>query len=61
MLGDISFIEIIGLENVKKQCEEDYEEIMRLLKKTKHAYENKFSDRFFVTIVHEDGTREEIS
>ena len=61
MLGDISFIEIIGLENVKKQCEEDYEEIMRLLKKTKHAYENKFSDRFFVTIVHEDGTREELS
>ncbi len=60
MLGGINYIEILGMENVKKISAEDYKEILSLLKETKHAYDDKFFDRFFVTIVHEDGTREEI-
>ena len=60
MLGGINHIEILGLNNVKKICKEDYENILKLFKETKHAYNNKFSDRFFVTIIHEDGTREEV-
>lgn len=60
MLGDISIIEIVGFDHVKDVCKEDYEDIMKLLKKTKHAYNDRFSDRFFVTIIHEDGSCEEI-
>lgn len=60
MLGDINYIEVLGLENVKSISSEDYTDILRLLSATKHAYDDAFSDRFFVTIVHGDGTREEI-
>ena len=60
MLGGINYIEIHGFNNVMKKYPDEGEQISALLQETKHAYGNKYSDRFFVTIVHEDGTREEI-
>ena len=60
MLGGINYIEIQGFSNIMKKYPEESKEIYRLLRETKHAFGNKYSNRFFVTIVHEDGTREEI-
>ena len=60
MLGEINYIEIHGAENLEKISPEDFKDIFQLLKAAKHAYDDAFSNRFFVTIVHEDGTREEI-
>ena len=60
MLGGINYIEIQGFSNIMEKYPEESKEIYRLLRETKHAYKNKYSNRFFVTIVHEDGTREEI-
>ena len=60
MLGDVSIIEIYNSESLSKKYLEYWKDIVEVFKDTKHAYNDKYSDRFFVTIVHEDGTREEI-
>ena len=58
MLGTISIIEIHGLEKLEKYDGYD-KRVIDIFRDAKHVYD-EFSDRFFVTIVHEDGTREEI-
>ena len=59
MLGDISIIEIHGLDKLEKY--ENYDKrLLKIFSDAKHAFDNEFADRFLVTIVHEDGTREEI-
>ena len=60
MLGDISIIEIYNSEVISKKYHEEWQGIIEVFRETKHAYNDKYSDRFFVTIVHKDGTREEI-
>lgn len=60
MLGDPSYIEIIGFEDVQKRYKNEWESLIRIFKKAKHAYNDQYIDSFFVTIVHRDGTREEI-
>ena len=60
MLGGINYIELHGFDVIEKRYPEESKEIYSILQETKHAYNDKYSDRFFVTIVHEDGTREEI-
>ena len=60
MLGDISIIEIYNSEVISKKYPDEWHGIIEILKETKHAYGDKYSDRFFVTIVHQDGTRKEI-
>ena len=59
MLAWESHIELIGLEKLKKYDAYD-KKLIEVFSDAKHDYNDKFSDRFFVTIVHEDGTREEI-
>ena len=60
MLGDFYQIDIVGFENIKKIYNDEWNNIINIFKKAKHAYGDKYSDRFFVTLIHEDGTREEI-
>ena len=60
MLGGINYIEIQGFDNIKKKHPKESQEIYSIFKEAKHAYENKYSNRFFVTIVHDDGSREEL-
>ena len=59
MLCDISIIEIYGLEKLKKHDGYD-QRLLNVFSDTKHTWGEKSSNRFFVTIIHEDGTREEI-
>ncbi len=59
MLGDVSIIEILGLEKIKKYDGYD-QRLLQVFSDTKHAFDDAFSDRFFVKIVREDGTIEEI-
>ena len=59
MLCDISIIEVYGLEKIAKYGNYD-KRIKEVFYVSTHAFDNEFSDRFFVTIIHEDGTREEI-
>lgn len=59
MLCDISVIEILGIERLEKYDGYD-KKILQTFYDTKHAYEGEFADRFLVTVVREDGTREEI-
>ena len=60
MLGGINYIEIHGFDVIEKKFPEEIKGIRSVLQETKHAYNNKYSDRFFVSIIHPDGTREEI-
>ena len=59
MLCDISYIEIYNIENIKKFKNYD-EQLLKILTECKHAFDNKFSDRFFVTIYYKEGTKKEI-
>lgn len=59
MLCDISIIEIYGLEKLKKHDGYD-QRLLNVFSDTKHTWGEKSSNRFFVTIIHEDGTREEL-
>ena len=61
MLGSISHIEVYGFENIEKRFYDESREILAIFRQTKHAYADKYSNRFFVTLIHEDGTREEIT
>ena len=59
MLCYNSIIEIHGLENLKKYNDYD-KKIIEVFQDAKHDWGDEFADRLLVTIVHEDGTREEI-
>ena len=59
MLCDISIIEIHGIEKLKKYDGYD-KKVLEVFSETKHAWGEEYSDRFLVTVVHEDGTREEL-
>ena len=59
MLCDVSVIEIYGLEKLKKYDGYD-QRLLGVFSDTKHAWGQKSSNRFFVTVVHDDGTREEL-
>lgn len=61
MLGGINYIEIHGFDTIKKTYPKESKAICSIFQEAKHAYGDKFSNRFFVTIIHEDGTREEIT
>lgn len=60
MLGDPSYIEIYGFENVEKQYKSEWDSIIRTFKDAKHAYENKYADKFIVRLIHKNGKVEEI-
>lgn len=60
MLGDPSYIELLGAEEVQKRYKSEWDSVVRIFKKAKHAYNDKYSDSFIVMLVHKDGTREEI-
>ena len=60
MLGDPSYIEIIGFEDVQQRYKNEWDSVIGIFKKAKHAYNNQYADCFFVTIAHQDGRREEI-
>lgn len=59
MLGDISIIEIYGIEKLEKYDRYD-KKIIEVFYDSKHAFNDQFSDRFIVTINRANGTREEI-
>ena len=60
MLGGINYIEIHGFENIKNKFPERSEKIYSVFKDVKHAYNDRFFDRFFVTLVNADGARKEV-
>ena len=60
MLSNTSIIEICNFNKVSKIYNEEWQGIIEVFKDVKHAYEDKYSDRFFVTLIHPDGAREEI-
>jgi ribonuclease inhibitor len=60
LLSGITHIEIYNSEKISKKYNDEWQGIVEVLKETKHAYGDKYSNKFFVTIVHEDGTHEEI-
>lgn len=59
LLSGITYIEIFNIKHIAKFNNYDVK-LKDLFKEAKHAYDDKYSDNFFVTIVREDGTREEI-
>lgn len=59
MLCDVSIIEIVGIEKVAEFNNYD-QRLIKVFHDTKHAFDNHFFDRFFVTIIHKDGKCEEI-
>ena len=60
MLGDPSYIELSGFENVQMRYKKDWDMIISIFKLAKHACNDKYSNSFIVILVHNDGTREEI-
>ena len=59
LLSGLTYIEIFNLDKIKRFNNYD-ERLINILSECKHTYGNKYSENFFVTIVHEDGIREEI-
>ena len=60
MLGDWADIELVGFEGVAKKFSDEWNGILRIFARTKHAYGDRYSDRFFVTLVYKGGSHEEI-
>ena len=60
LLSGITYIEIFNIKHIAKFSNYDVK-LKDVFKEAKHAYNGKYSDNFFVTIVREDGTREEIT
>ena len=61
MLGGVNYVEIYGFDNVKAHYPEEAQDIYDVFYKAKHAYDGKYVNRFFVTLIHEDGTRESVT
>lgn len=60
MLGDDIQIDIIGFENIKRKYSNEWNKIIQIFKKIKHAYGDKYSDSFFVTLIYENEMSEDI-
>ena len=60
LLSGNTYIEIFNTEKIENKFSNEWQEIIEIFEKTKHAYNDKYSDRFFVTIVNQNGTREEL-
>lgn len=60
LLSGLTHIEIVNFEKISTAFSEEWKGIMKVFRDTKHAYGDKYSDRFFVFMVWDDGTREEI-
>ena len=60
MLGDPTYIELLGVEEVQKRYKSEWDSIVRVFIKIKHAYNDKYSNSFIVVLVNNDGTREEL-
>ena len=60
LLSGVTYIEISGFEKIEKNFMDEWQGIVDVFKDTKHAYGDKYSDRFFVTLIHDDGRRDEI-
>ena len=60
LLSGITYIEFYNTKQLSIKFSDEWKRIMKIFRETKHAYKSKYSNRFFITIVHEDGTREEI-
>ena len=60
LLSGRTYIEIFGFERIEKSFADEWQGIVEVLQDTKHAYGDKYTDRFFVTLIHDDGRREEI-
>ncbi len=61
MLGSVSIIEVKAFDELDKKFNGAFSEIIEVFKETKHAYDDEFSDRFFVKLVYQNGKREEIT
>ena len=59
LLSGVTHIEIFCLDKIKTINDYDAK-LKEIFSEVKHAYNDRFADKFFVTIIHEDGTREEI-
>ncbi len=60
LLSGLTYIEVYNTESIPEDFYDIWERCLKVIRETKHAYDDKFSDKFFVTIVHQDGSREEI-
>ncbi len=60
LLSGTTFIEIHNHEIVMKSYADEWREILKIFKRAKHAYADKYANCFFVTVVHKNGFREEI-
>ncbi len=60
LLSGITYIEIYNFERVMKKYSGEWQGILSVLRDTKQAFGNKYSDRFFVTLVYGDGRKEEL-
>ena len=60
LLSGRTYIEIFGFERIEKSFADEWQGIVEVLQDTKHAYGDKYTDRFFVTLIHDDGRREDI-
>ena len=58
MLGEPSHIEITGFEEVRENYHDEWNDIIKIFKKAKNAYDGKYANSFTVILIHKDGQRE---
>ena len=60
LLSGTTYIELYNTEIIADKFSNAWQGIVEIFKETKHAYNDEFFNNFFVTIIYQDGTREEI-
>lgn len=60
MSGDPSCTEIPGFENVRCRYKNEWDRIIEIFRKAKHAFHDRYADSFLVFLLPPDGSREEI-
>ncbi len=60
MITQESVIEIKGFEVVEKEYDDTWEKILECFVDAKHYANDKYIDRFDITLIHEDGRREKV-
>lgn len=60
ILGEPSDIRIVGFEKNAGRYSKQWNDILDVMRDTKHAYDDVFADTFTVTLVYEDSRLEEI-
>ena len=61
MLPEASYIEIQGFENLKKHLGDYADKVISIFREVKNEHHGKYRDNFLIVLIHQDGSKEELT